>query len=113
MAIKYWAPRHRTTLYNAFDKVRLNNFAILEANFVSDMLDQKITQKAQRRIEDEWVTYWCDMYEEEPEAQEKLLVHRINKSEFLLILSLGATEIAKRIHEQDESYISESEHIVE
>ena len=61
MSIKFWTPRHRTTLYNAFDQVRIYNFAVLDALFVTDMLDQKITKKAQRRIENEWLTYWDDV----------------------------------------------------
>ena len=100
MSIKFWTPRHRTALYNTFDQVRLKKFAVLEGAFVSDMLDQKITQKAQRRIENEWVTYWDEVWGEEPSDGNKLLVYRINRNQFLLLLAGRATGIAKAVHEK-------------
>lgn len=102
MSIKFWTPRHRTALYNAFDQVRLYNFAILEGSFVADMLDQKITQKAQRRIESEWITYWEDIFSEEPNEESSLLVYKINSGQFLLMLAGNATEIAIASHEKYE-----------
>lgn len=106
MSIKFWTPRHRTALYNKFDEVRLYNFAILDSAFVGDMLDQKITQKAKRRIEDEWLTYWDDVYDEEPEEKYRLLVYRINQNQFLLLLAGRATGIAKSVHEKYEELFS-------
>jgi len=102
MAIKFWTPRHRATLYNSFDHVRLNNFALLSSKFVGDMLDQKITQKALRRIEDEWLEYWDDVYDEEPADNSKLLVCRINQEMLLLLKAGKATGIAKTVHEKYE-----------
>ena len=102
MSIKFWTPRHRAALYNTFDQVRLYNFALIDAAFVGDMLDQKITQKAQRRIENEWHTYWDDIFDEEPEDKSSLLVYKINSNQFLLLKAGNATSIAKLVHEKYE-----------
>jgi len=102
MSIKFWTPRHRTSLYNIFDQVRLFNFALLDTTFIGDMLDQKITQKAKRRIENEWLTYWDDVYAEEPAEKSKLLVYKINSNQFLLLKAGNATGIAKVVHEKYE-----------
>ena len=102
MSIKFWTPRHRTVLYNVFDQVRLYNFALLDSVFVSDMLDQKITQKAQRRIENEWLTYWNDVFDKEPQDRNKLLVYRVNTNQFLLLKAGNATSVAKFVHEKYE-----------
>ncbi|MCW8091870.1 hypothetical protein [Alteromonas sp. ASW11-130] len=102
MSIKFWTPRHRAILYNIFDQVRLCNFGLLDSAFVGDMLDQKITQKAQRRIENEWLTYWEDVYAEEPVDKEKLLVYKINSNQFLLLKAGNATSVAKLVHEKYE-----------
>jgi len=106
MSIKFWSPRHRVTLYNTFDEVRLYNFALLDSAFVSDVLDQKITQKARRRIEHEWVTYWEDVYGEEPDDKFKLLVYKINSNQFMLLKAGNATSIAKLVHEKYEDLFS-------
>lgn len=106
MSIKFWTPRHRTTLYNSFDQVRLYNFTVLDAAFVGDMLDQKITQKAQRRIENEWLTYWNDVFDEEPNDASKLLVSRINRKQFLLLKAGKATSISKLVNEKYEDLVN-------
>ena len=102
MAIKFWTPRHRTTLYSIFDNVRLYGFATIEYAFITDMLDQKITDKAMRRIEAEWVNYWEDIFEEEPSEDNKLLVHRFseNPSQFILLKAMAAIEIASWANEK-------------
>ncbi len=103
MSIKFWSPRHRVALYNTFDQVRLYNFALLDSSFVSDVLDQKITQKARRRIEHEWLTYWDDVYSGEPDDKCKLLVYKINSNQFMLLKAGNATSIAKLVHEKYEN----------
>jgi len=102
MAIKFWTTRHRTYLYSVFDNVRLYNFAILEAEFIRDMLDQKITQKAYRRIEKECSTYWEDIFEEEPSEGDNILAYRINKNQIMLIQASRAIGIAKAANEKYE-----------
>jgi len=99
MSIKFWAPRHRMALYTSFDQVRLYNFAILDASFVGDMLDQKITQKAQRRIENEWLIYWNDITNKDPGDRSKLIVYKINSNQFLLLNSGSALNISNRMFE--------------
>ena len=66
------------------------------------MLDQKITQKAQRRIENEWLTYWNDVFDKEPQDRNKLLVYRVNTNQFLLLKAGNATSVAKFVHEKYE-----------
>ncbi len=105
MSIKFWSPRHRVALYNTFDEVRLYNFALLDSAFVSDVLDQKITQKAHRRIENEWLTYWDDVHSEEPDDECKLLVYKINSNQFMLLMAGSAISIAKLVHEKYETII--------
>lgn len=102
MAIRFWTSRHRTYLYGIFDNVRLYNFAVLDAEFVRDMLDQKITQKAYRRIEIEWSTYWEDIFEEEPSEGNKLLAYRINRNQIMLLKASRAIGVAKAANEKYE-----------
>jgi len=97
MSIKFWTSRHRATLYNIFDKVRLYNFAVIDAIFMRDMLDQKITQKAYRRIENEWLTYLEDIYDEMPDKEENLIICSINENQYLLFMAGKADEICKTI----------------
>ncbi|MCD9528346.1 hypothetical protein [Photobacterium carnosum] len=106
MAIKFWTPRHRTYLYGIFDNVRLYNFAVLDAEFVRDMLDQKLTPKAYRRIESEWSDYWEDIFAEEPSEGNKLLAYRINRNQIMLLKVSRTIGIAKAVSEKHEDYFN-------
>ncbi len=102
MSIKYWTPRHRTTLYNIFDDVRLYNYAVVDSDFIGDMLAQKITEKAIRRIENEWRVYWNEVFEEEPATTSKLLVNRINQHQFLFLKAGKAKKISNLVRDKYE-----------
>lgn len=100
MTIKFWTPRHRTYLYSLFDQVRVSQWAVLDKDVLRDILDQKITQKAYRRIQSEWAEYWNDVFEEEPSDKERLVVAHLNKNQVVLMLAKRAAAIGKTTEAQ-------------
>ena len=101
--MKFWNKNQQTLLYNAFDIVRLYNYAKLDAVFIGDMMDQKITKKALRRIEAEWDSYTNDIFESGKGDKNKLHVFYVNRNQIMLmkvrIVKKEAKAISKKFPE--------------